>query len=199
LSWPPHTHALPLPGLARTPPRAPCHAQMLQGHPSELLRRLPIICLEDAVLHPTLLPVAVWLMAAEVGTPCCDSSGCTLFLRLIIVLFGSGQAVALHHSDNLGLVKRFGIGQASPGMGTPEKKPEDECRDNVLPPPGLASLSSSVTLLPPLPSCCSPRATSWAPCTRLHCASWCTTSRASGGGAECSVHAVDACHELQLS
>lgn len=137
MSWPPHTHALPLPGLARTPPRAPCHAQMLQGHPSELLRRLPIICLEDAVLHPTLLPVAVWLMAAEVGTPCCDSSGCTLFLRLIIVLFGSGQAVALHHSDNLGLVKRFGIGQASPGMGTPEKKPEDECRDNVLPPPRL--------------------------------------------------------------
>ena len=30
----------------------------------ELLRRLSIICLEDAVLHPRL-PLVVWLMAAH--------------------------------------------------------------------------------------------------------------------------------------
>lgn len=37
---------------------------MLKDDPSELLRRLSIICLEDALLHPAL-PLIVWLMAAH--------------------------------------------------------------------------------------------------------------------------------------
>jgi len=40
--------------------------QMLKDGPGELLRRLPVIALEDAVAHPTALPVLVWLMAAQV-------------------------------------------------------------------------------------------------------------------------------------
>lgn len=39
--------------------------QMLKDDPAELLRRLPIICLEDTTAHPTLLPVVVWLMCAQ--------------------------------------------------------------------------------------------------------------------------------------
>eukprot|EP00798_Chlamydomonas_sp_ICE-L_P027581 gene27581-7215_t len=37
---------------------------ILKEDPSELLRRLPIICLEDAILHPAF-PLLVWLMVAQ--------------------------------------------------------------------------------------------------------------------------------------
>ena len=41
-----------------------CALQLLKDDPGELLRRLSIICLEDAILHPRL-PVVVWLMVAH--------------------------------------------------------------------------------------------------------------------------------------
>jgi hypothetical protein len=39
---------------------------LLKDQPGELLRRLSIICVEDALLHPAL-PLVVWLMAAQVN------------------------------------------------------------------------------------------------------------------------------------
>lgn len=49
----------------RPSPRS--HPQFLkdEGGPAELLRRLPVIVVEDALLHPAL-PLVVWLMAAQV-------------------------------------------------------------------------------------------------------------------------------------
>ena len=41
-----------------------CALHLLKEDASELLRRLSIICLEDAILHPHL-PLIVWLMAAQ--------------------------------------------------------------------------------------------------------------------------------------
>ena len=41
-----------------------CALCLLKEDAGELLRRLSIICLEDAVLHPGL-PLIVWLMAAH--------------------------------------------------------------------------------------------------------------------------------------
>lgn len=46
---------------------AAVHAtQMLKDDPGELLRRLPVIFVEDAIAHPHAVPVVVWLMAAQV-------------------------------------------------------------------------------------------------------------------------------------
>lgn len=39
-------------------------AHLLAEHPHEALRRLPVVSLEDAVLHPSL-PLLVWFMAAQ--------------------------------------------------------------------------------------------------------------------------------------
>ena len=41
-----------------------CALCLLKEDPAELLRRLAIICLEDAILHPGL-PLVVWCMAAQ--------------------------------------------------------------------------------------------------------------------------------------
>ena len=41
-----------------------CALCLLKEDAGELLRRLSIICLEDAILHPGL-PFVVWLMAAH--------------------------------------------------------------------------------------------------------------------------------------
>ena len=53
--------------------RCRCALCLLKEDAGELLRRLAIICLEDAVLHPGL-PLVVWLMAAvsKVPAPPCD-------------------------------------------------------------------------------------------------------------------------------
>lgn len=40
--------------------------QCLKDDAGEVLRRLPVICLEDGLLHPSFAAI-VWLMAAEVG------------------------------------------------------------------------------------------------------------------------------------
>lgn len=49
----------------------PWPVQMLKDEAlvPELLRRLPVIALEDALLPPPL-PLAVWLMAAQVRITC---------------------------------------------------------------------------------------------------------------------------------
>ncbi|KAK9800311.1 hypothetical protein WJX73_000054 [Symbiochloris irregularis] len=50
--------------LGRAGSAVRCALQLLKDNAGELLRRLSIICLEDAVLHPQL-PLIVWLMAAH--------------------------------------------------------------------------------------------------------------------------------------
>lgn len=45
-------------------PTCRCALHLMKEDAGELLRRLSIICLEDAVLHPSL-PLVVWLMAAH--------------------------------------------------------------------------------------------------------------------------------------
>jgi hypothetical protein len=56
---------------------------MLKQDPGELLRRLPIICLEDTTAHPSLLPIVVWLMCAQVcedGNLCGGENVCMFVL-----------------------------------------------------------------------------------------------------------------------
>ena len=55
-----------------------CALCLLKEDAGELLRRLSIICLEDAILHPGL-PFVVWLMAAH-------SKVRRLFCRTVLVL-----------------------------------------------------------------------------------------------------------------
>jgi hypothetical protein len=43
---------------------------LLKEAPEEFLRRITIICLEDALLHPGL-PLLVWATAAQVKLRCC--------------------------------------------------------------------------------------------------------------------------------
>ncbi|GAX78038.1 hypothetical protein CEUSTIGMA_g5480.t1 [Chlamydomonas eustigma] len=50
--------------LGRASCAARCAMHLMKEDPSQLLRRLPIICLEDAILHPRLA-VIVWIMAAQ--------------------------------------------------------------------------------------------------------------------------------------
>ncbi len=45
--------------------RAALHLVKEEGGPAQLLRRLSVVCVEDAILHPGL-PLVVWLMAAQV-------------------------------------------------------------------------------------------------------------------------------------
>ena len=66
--------------LFRTRIAARIASELFRLSPTEILRRLPIICIEDAALHPAF-PVLVWLMLA-------DSKGFTLpeWLTQIVVL-----------------------------------------------------------------------------------------------------------------
>ncbi len=41
-----------------------CALQLMKDNPGEFLRRVSIVCLEDAVLHPDM-PLLVWLMCAH--------------------------------------------------------------------------------------------------------------------------------------
>jgi len=54
------------------PLHRPCRVALalLKEAPEEFLRRITIICLEDALLHPGL-PLLVWATAAQVKLRCC--------------------------------------------------------------------------------------------------------------------------------
>ncbi len=41
-----------------------CALQLMKDNPADFLRRVSIICLEDALLHPDM-PLLVWLMCAQ--------------------------------------------------------------------------------------------------------------------------------------
>ena len=41
-----------------------CALQLMKDNPADFLRRVSIICLEDALLHPDM-PFLVWLMCAQ--------------------------------------------------------------------------------------------------------------------------------------
>lgn len=69
--------------------------QLLRQDPSELLRRLPIIMLEDTLVHPRYFPELVWLMVAV-------SKGYTLTTADVqIVLDSVAACLAATHRYNL--------------------------------------------------------------------------------------------------
>lgn len=67
-AWPVQHRPLKTQMVVSTALLCRCALQLLKDDAGELLRRLSIICLEDAILHPEL-PLIVWLMMAHAKVP----------------------------------------------------------------------------------------------------------------------------------
>ncbi|KAL0035771.1 hypothetical protein WJX77_002248 [Trebouxia sp. C0004] len=68
--------------LCRAAPAVRCALQLMKANPADFLRRVSIICLEDALLHPDM-PLLVWLMCAQTkgyALGCTAASAC---LRIV--------------------------------------------------------------------------------------------------------------------